>query len=95
MSLGAEQLERLAALARLRIDPGEAPALKDALERILGLAEELAAADTTGIDPLANPLDAVQPLRADTVTESNRRDAFQAIAPAVEDGLYLVPRVVE
>jgi len=95
MSLGAEQLERLAALARLRIDPEEAPALKDALEGILALVEELAAVDTTGIEPLANPLDAVQPLRADTVTEGNRRDAFQAIAPAVEDGLYLVPRVVE
>lgn len=95
MSVGAEQLERLAALARLRIDPAEAPALGDSLARILALVEELAAVDTAGIEPLANPFDAVQPLRADEVTETDRREAFQAIAPAVEDGLYLVPRVVE
>ncbi|MHA7817733.1 MAG: Asp-tRNA(Asn)/Glu-tRNA(Gln) amidotransferase subunit GatC [Pseudohaliea sp.] len=95
MTLGADQLERLAALARLRIDPGEAPALEASLGRILALVEELSAIDTRGVEPLANPLDAVQPLRADEVTEGNRREAFQAIAPAVEDGLYLVPRVVE
>jgi len=95
MTLGADQLERLAALARLRIDPGEAPVLENSLGRILALVEELSAVDTTGVEPLANPLDAVQPLRADAVTEGNRREAFQAIAPAVEDGLYLVPRVVE
>ena len=95
MSLGAEQLERLAALARLRIDPGEAPALGDSLARILAMVEELAAVDTAGVEPLSNPFDAVQPLRADEVTETDRREAFQAIAPAVEDGLYLVPRVVE
>jgi aspartyl-tRNA(Asn)/glutamyl-tRNA(Gln) amidotransferase subunit C len=59
------------------------------------MVDQLQAADTRDVEPMANPLDAVQRLRADEVTEENRREAYQAIAPAVENGLYLVPRVVE
>ena len=62
---------------------------------ILDMVDQLQAADTGDVQPMANPLDATQRLRADEVTESNRREDFQAIAPAVEDGLYLVPRVIE
>jgi aspartyl-tRNA(Asn)/glutamyl-tRNA(Gln) amidotransferase subunit C len=59
------------------------------------MVDQLQAVDTREVEPMANPLDAVQRLRTDAVTEENRREAFQAIAPAVENGLYLVPRVVE
>ena len=59
------------------------------------MVDTLQAADTSNIEPMANPLDATQQLRADEVTELDRRDDFLAIAPAVEDGLYLVPRVIE
>ncbi len=62
---------------------------------ILDMVDQLQAADTADVEPMANPLDATQRLREDTVTEGNRREDFQAIAPAVEDGLYLVPRVIE
>ena len=59
------------------------------------MVDQLQAVDTRDVEPMANPLDAVQRLRPDIVTEENQREAFQAIAPAVENGLYLVPRVVE
>ena len=59
------------------------------------MVDRLQAADTDAVEPMANPLDAVQRLRADEVTEHNQREAFQAIAPAVDNGLYLVPRVIE
>lgn len=95
MSLDAEHLQRLAELARLRIDPAEESALRASLDRILQLVDTLATVDTAGVEPLASPLEAAQPLRPDEVTESDRRESFQAIAPAVEAGLYLVPRVVE
>ncbi|MDL2424813.1 Asp-tRNA(Asn)/Glu-tRNA(Gln) amidotransferase subunit GatC, partial [Pseudomonas sp. BAgro211] len=62
---------------------------------ILGLIDAMQAVDTHGVEPLAHPLEATQRLRADAVTEENRREAYQAIAPAVEDGLYLVPKVIE
>ena len=62
---------------------------------ILELVDQMQAVDTSDIEPMANPLDATQLLRADEVTEGNRRDAFQAIAPAVENGLYLVPKVID
>ena len=59
------------------------------------MVDQLQAVDTHNLEPMANPLDATQRLRPDKVTQSNRRDAFQAIAPAVENGLYLVPKVIE
>lgn len=95
MALTAEQVARIAHLARLQLPADEQNRVTDSLNNILGLIDQLQAADTNGIEPMAHPLDAVQPLRADAVTESNRRETYQQIAPAVQDGCYLVPRVVE
>ena len=95
MSITENELARIAELARLHIDSDELAALGRRLDDILGMVATLQAADTEGVAPLANPLDAHQPLRPDVVTEDNRRQEFQALAPAVEDGLYLVPRVIE
>lgn len=95
MSIGKDELSRIAELARLHVDGDELPALTRRLDDILGMVETLQAVDTEGVEPLSNPLDAHQPLRADVVTEDNRRSEFQAIAPAVENGLYLVPKVIE
>jgi aspartyl-tRNA(Asn)/glutamyl-tRNA(Gln) amidotransferase subunit C len=95
MSLDAEQLDHIARLARLRLEPEATAPLQRSLQDILQLVEQLQGANTEGVEPLANPLDATQPLRADCVTETDQRAAFQAIAPATEAGLYLVPRVIE
>ncbi|MFZ5722293.1 MAG: Asp-tRNA(Asn)/Glu-tRNA(Gln) amidotransferase subunit GatC [Pseudomonadota bacterium] len=95
MALTESDVEKIARLARLRIDAGERAAVTARLGSILGMVDRLQAAATAGVEPMAHPLDAVQPLRADRVTESNRRDDYQRIAPAVENGLYLVPRVIE
>ncbi|TCO76241.1 Asp-tRNA(Asn)/Glu-tRNA(Gln) amidotransferase subunit GatC [Chromatocurvus halotolerans] len=95
MSIGSDELSRIAELARLRVDSDELPALTRRLDDILGMVETLQTVDTEGVEPLSNPLDAHQPLRADVVTEGNRRSEFQSIAPAVENGLYLVPKVIE
>ncbi|MDO6443773.1 MULTISPECIES: Asp-tRNA(Asn)/Glu-tRNA(Gln) amidotransferase subunit GatC [unclassified Marinobacter] len=95
MTISREDIEKVAVLARIRLDEEQIPALEKDLGNILSLVDELSAADTDNVEPLAHPLDAVQRLRADEVTESNQREAFQAIAPATENGLYLVPRVIE
>ncbi|PQA43161.1 Asp-tRNA(Asn)/Glu-tRNA(Gln) amidotransferase subunit GatC [Amnimonas aquatica] len=95
MALTAEQVARIAHLARLQLPADEQQRVTDSLNSILGLIDQLQAADTTGIAPMAHPVDATQALRADEVTESDRRDDYQRIAPAVQDGCYLVPRVVE
>ncbi|WP_134604273.1 Asp-tRNA(Asn)/Glu-tRNA(Gln) amidotransferase subunit GatC, partial [Pseudomonas aeruginosa] len=65
------------------------------LNNILGLIDQMQAVDTSGVEPLAHPLEATQRLRPDAVTETDHRDAYQTIAPAVEEGLYLVPKVIE
>lgn len=95
MTISREDIEKVAVLARIRLDDEQIPALENDLSNILNLVDQLSAANTDNIEPLAHPLDAVQRLRADEVTESNQREAFQAIAPATENGLYLVPRVIE
>ncbi|MBQ0746209.1 MAG: Asp-tRNA(Asn)/Glu-tRNA(Gln) amidotransferase subunit GatC [Marinobacter sp.] len=95
MTISREDIEKVAVLARIRLDEEQIPALENDLGNILSLVDQLSAADTDNVEPLAHPLDAVQRLRADQVTETNQREAFQAIAPATEDGLYLVPRVIE
>ncbi|WP_417543979.1 Asp-tRNA(Asn)/Glu-tRNA(Gln) amidotransferase subunit GatC [Marinobacter sp.] len=95
MTISREDIEKVAVLARIRLDEEQIPALENDLGNILSLVDQLSAADTDNVEPLAHPLDAVQRLRADDVTETNQREAFQAIAPATEDGLYLVPRVIE
>jgi aspartyl-tRNA(Asn)/glutamyl-tRNA(Gln) amidotransferase subunit C len=95
MSIDRSQLENVAALARLKIDPEAVDSTIAALSSILNLVDEMQAIDTTDVTPLANPLDQVQRLRADIVTEPNQREHFQAIAPATDAGLYLVPKVIE
>ena len=106
MSLSDDQVRRIARLARIAIRPEESEAVSSRLNRVLGLIEELKAVDTKGIEPMAHPLDAQLPegqrLREDKVTESDRRDLYQSVAPegkdgarAVQDGLYLVPKVIE
>lgn len=95
MTISREDIEKVAVLARIRVDEEQVSALEKDLGNILDLVDQLAAADTDSVEPMAHPLNAVQRLRADEVTEANQREAFQAIAPATENGLYLVPRVIE
>jgi len=90
-----EQLNTVARLARLRVEPQEAPALAADMAAILDLVDLIRQADTAAVAPLSNPHERLAPLRPDAVTEHDQRERFQALAPAVEDGLYLVPRVVE
>nr|WP_238942304.1 MULTISPECIES: Asp-tRNA(Asn)/Glu-tRNA(Gln) amidotransferase subunit GatC [Marinobacter] len=95
VTISREDIEKVAVLARIRVDDEQVSALENDLGNILDLVDQLSAADTDAVEPLAHPLDAVQRLRPDEVTETNQREAFQAIAPATENGLYLVPRVIE
>ena len=98
MSLNPDQVERIARLARIELSPAEATQTLDRLNAILGLIADLQAVDTTGIAPMAHAVaggDASQRLREDAVTESDRRAAYQSVAPEVRNGLYLVPKVIE
>jgi aspartyl-tRNA(Asn)/glutamyl-tRNA(Gln) amidotransferase subunit C len=95
MSLTAADVAKIAHLARLQLSAEEEGRVTDRLNDILHLVDQLQAADTAGVEPMAHPMDATQPLREDVVTEANRRETFQAIAPATEAGLYLVPKVIE
>jgi|TARA_R110000868_G_scaffold291517_3_gene551969 aspartyl-tRNA(Asn)/glutamyl-tRNA(Gln) amidotransferase subunit C len=95
VTISREDIEKVAVLARIRVDDEQVSALEKDLGNILDLVDQLGAADTDSVEPMAHPLNAVQRLRADEVTETNQREAFQAIAPATENGLYLVPRVIE
>jgi aspartyl-tRNA(Asn)/glutamyl-tRNA(Gln) amidotransferase subunit C len=95
VSLNSDQVQEIAHLARLAISESEVPAYARNLSAILDFVEQLSAVDTEGVTPLAHPLEMAQRLRPDQVTEVDQREAFQAIAPATEAGLYLVPRVIE
>jgi len=99
MSLSPDQIQRIARLARIAVAPAETDAVRERLNRVLGLIDAMQKVDTTGVLPMAHALDAYVPegqrLRADEVTEADRHAEFQAIAPAVEGDLYLVPRVIE
>ncbi|GAB3470234.1 Asp-tRNA(Asn)/Glu-tRNA(Gln) amidotransferase subunit GatC [Massilia terrae] len=99
MSLTLTDVTRIAKLARLELDKAHAATLLGELNGIFALAEQMQAVDTTGVEPLAQPLSAIMQLplrlREDVVTEENRRDAYQAPAPKTQDGLYLVPKVIE
>ncbi|MBO2929164.1 Asp-tRNA(Asn)/Glu-tRNA(Gln) amidotransferase subunit GatC [Metapseudomonas otitidis] len=95
MALERSDVEKIAHLARLGLSEGDIPRTTETLNNILGLIDAMQAVDTDGVEPLAHPLEATQRLRADEVTEENHRDAYQAIAPAVENGLYLVPKVID
>ncbi len=95
MALDKSEVEKIAQLARLHISAEEAEEVAGRITDILALIDQMQAVDTSQVEALAHPLDVVQRLRADEVTEQDRRDALQELAPASEDGLYLVPRVIE
>ena len=90
-----DEVRKVARLARLAISDSEIGLTTGLLSRIFDLVAELDSADLEHLDPLAHPLDMVQRLRADRVTEDDRRESLQAAAPRVRDGLYLVPKVTE
>ncbi len=95
MKLNVEELHKVAHLARLSIHSKDEESYSQALSNILDLVGKMQSIDTKGVEPMTNPMDAMQRLRDDQVTESDQRDALQQLAPATQDGLYLVPRVVE
>lgn len=95
MSFERSDVEKIAHLARLTIREEDIGAYVGNLSNIFSLVDQLNAVDVTGVAPMAHPLDASQRLREDNVTESNQRELFQSIAPQVEAGLYLVPKVIE
>ncbi len=99
MALSPQDVSRIAQLARLELRPDEAAAMLAEMNDFFRIVEQMSAVDTSGVEPLYTPLSAVQNvglrLREDRVTEVDDREANQASAPAVEDGLYLVPKVIE
>ena len=95
MSLTLEQVRRIAHLARIEVSDAEAESTLGHLNQIFTLIEEMQAVDTRGVEPMAHAQELAQRLRDDRVGESDRRAAFQAIAPETEAGLYLVPKVIE
>ena len=95
MSFSPDDVARLARLARIDLADDEAHDVRAKLDAIFGLIDALQAIDTTGVEPMAHAQNVSMPLRDDVVTDENRRDVYQAQAPAVADGLYLVPKVIE
>ena len=101
MSIRSDEVEKIARLARIRIEGNDIAEVSQRLGNILAMADRLQAVNTEGVVPMANPLDATQRLRADIVTEPSGADAvaaraaFLAIAPSSAEGLYLVPKVIE
>jgi len=95
MSLSPDEVRKIAHLARLAVTDEQVAAWSGELSSILELVDQMNAVDTAGVTPMAHPQHATQRLRPDVVTETDQRERYQRIAPAVERGLYLVPRVVE
>src|SRR3954463_491857 len=95
MAVDRSDIAKLANLARIAISDDAADEVAASISNILARVNKLKAVNTDGVLPMAHPLDAVQRLRADVVTEPNQRELFQSIAPATQDGLYLVPQVIE
>jgi aspartyl-tRNA(Asn)/glutamyl-tRNA(Gln) amidotransferase subunit C len=99
MALSPQDIDRIAHLARLELSPSEGDRMLGQLNAFFDIVERMRAVDTTGVEPLSHPVAAVQDvtlrLRADAVSEGNQREANQQSAPAVERGLFLVPRVIE
>jgi aspartyl-tRNA(Asn)/glutamyl-tRNA(Gln) amidotransferase subunit C len=95
MSLSAEDVQRIANLARLELDPAEQNKTLLQLNQVFELIERLKSVDTSDVVPMTHATDLVLRLRDDVVTEPDRREVFQAVAPQVERGLYLVPKVIE
>jgi aspartyl-tRNA(Asn)/glutamyl-tRNA(Gln) amidotransferase subunit C len=95
MTLSLDDVQRIAHLARIEINAGEADEVRAKLDAIFGMINELNAIDTKGIVPMAHAQDVALPMREDKVTDTDQRTLYQSVAPAVEDGLYLVPKVIE
>ncbi|MDR3477769.1 MAG: Asp-tRNA(Asn)/Glu-tRNA(Gln) amidotransferase subunit GatC [Gammaproteobacteria bacterium] len=95
MSLTATDVKKIAHLARLNMSENDVAAYAEQLSKIMQFVEQMNETDTTGIEPIAHSFDISQRMRPDEVTETDQRAAFQAIAPQVEAGLYLVPQVIE
>lgn len=95
MSIDSSKIEKIAWLARLSLSQDDIPSTLVEMSRILSLVEQMNSVDTDNIEPLAHPMDIKARLRADEVTETDQRTLFQQIAPAVENGHYLVPKVIE
>ena len=99
MSLTSSDIARIANLARLELDAAEAERIRAQMNNFFGIVEAMRAVDTTGLEPMAHPVAAIQDvalrLRDDTVSEPNQREANQRSAPAVDRGLFLVPKVIE
>ena len=95
MTISIAYVDRIAHLDRIEFDAGEAEEVRAKLDAIFGMINELNAVDTAGVVPMAHAQDVSLPLRSDKVTETDRHALYQSVAPAVEDGLYLVPKVIE
>jgi aspartyl-tRNA(Asn)/glutamyl-tRNA(Gln) amidotransferase subunit C len=95
MSLTPDDVRRLARLARIDVAAEETGAVLEGLNRVLGLVDEMRRVETKGIEPMSHAVDVSQRLRADDAREPDQRKAYQSVAPAVEKGLYLVPKVIE
>ena len=95
MALDKSEVEKIAHLARLHISEEDVGEVTKRITDILALIDQMQSVDTDGVEPLAHPLDVVQRLRADKVTEVNQRDELQKLAPQTEQGLFLVPKVIE
>ena len=95
MAISEAEVKKVARLARLAVPDERLEAYTQNLCNILSLVDQLSAVDTTGVEPMAHPLDMMQRLRADVVTETDHREKYQSVAPEVENGLYLVPKVIE
>ncbi len=95
MALDKSEVEKIAQLARLHISEADADEVANRITDILALIDQMQSVDTESVEPMAHPLDVVQRLRADEVTETDRRDELQTLAPEAQDGLYLVPKVIE
>jgi aspartyl-tRNA(Asn)/glutamyl-tRNA(Gln) amidotransferase subunit C len=95
VSISSDEVRKVAPLARIEVSAAQLTPYASELSTILDLVTQLDGTDTAQVPPLAHPIDASQRLRADAVAETDQRRRFQAIAPAVQDGLYLVPKVIE
>jgi len=95
VSLDKDQVQQIATLARLKLSDDEYAESVEKLSKIVDFVDQLSQADTSGVIPMAHPLDVAQRLRPDVVTETNNREHYQENAASVADGLYLVPKVIE
>ena len=95
MTIDTSDIQKVAHLARLSIDDSQVEATAGTISKILDLVDQMQSVNTDDVEPMAHPLDATQRLREDVVSESDNREQLQSCAPAVEDGLFLVPRVIE